>query len=125
MRKNQYLTESIPRADDYAAWKKVSRKKNQPLGAEFDRDRDRRRSIAFTSRLTPSNVAYLAELDGCYTLKTDVPVQVADKELIHDRYKDLAMVETAFRTCKTSHLEVRAGILSETKANTRGTRIGE
>jgi len=24
-------------------------------------------------------VAYLAELDGCYTLKTDVPVQVAEK----------------------------------------------
>jgi hypothetical protein len=47
-------------------------------------------------------VSYLAELDGCYTLKTDVPVQVADKELIHDRYKDLAMVESAFRTCKTS-----------------------
>lgn len=64
-------------------------------------------------------VSYLAELDGCYTLKTDVPVQVADKELIHDRYKDLAMVESAFRTCKTSHLEVRP-VFVRTKANTRG-----
>jgi hypothetical protein len=40
--KNRYLAEH-PRADDYAAWKKVSEKK-KPLGAKFDRDRDRRRS---------------------------------------------------------------------------------
>jgi len=30
-----------------------------------------------------------------------------DKESVHSRYKDLAMVESAFRTCKTGHLEVR------------------
>jgi len=27
--------------------------------------------------------------------------------MVHDRYKDLACVEQAFRTCKTAHLEVR------------------
>jgi len=48
-----------------------------------------------------------AKLDGCYVLKTDLtPVQVP-KETVHDRYKDLASVEQAFRTCKTAHLEVR------------------
>jgi hypothetical protein len=64
-------------------------------------------------------MAYLAELDGCYVIKSDLPDEAADKELIHDRYKDLAMVETAFRTCKTTHLEVRP-VFVRTEANTRG-----
>lgn len=49
----------------------------------------------------------VSRLDGCYVIKTDLACEVADKELIHDRYKDLAEVERAFRTCKTAHLEVR------------------
>lgn len=113
---NQYLAEH-PRADGYAAWKKVSEKKSR-LGLSSIVNvtaADRRIYLEVDTEY----VAYLAELDGCYTLKTDVPVQVADKELIHDRYKDLAMVETAFRTCKTSHLEVRP-VFVRTEANTRG-----
>jgi hypothetical protein len=48
-----------------------------------------------------------AKLDGCYGLKTDLTPQQAKKEIVHDRYTDLASVEHAFRTCKTAHLEVR------------------
>ena len=48
-----------------------------------------------------------AKLDGCYVLKTDLPSQVASKEVIHGRYKDLALVEKAFRTSKTVELELR------------------
>jgi hypothetical protein len=113
---NRYLAEH-PRADGYAAWKKVSEKKSR-LGLSSIvtvTTADRRIHVEVDTEY----VSYLAELDGCYTLKTDVPVQVADKELIHDRYKDLAMVETAFRTCKTSHLEVRP-VFVRTEANTRG-----
>jgi hypothetical protein len=40
-------------------------------------------------------------------LKTDLTPQQAHKELVHDRYKALASVEHAFRTCNTAHLEVR------------------
>jgi hypothetical protein len=40
-------------------------------------------------------------LDGCYCLTTNVSADTMDKELVHARYKDLAMVEEAFRTCKT------------------------
>jgi hypothetical protein len=47
------------------------------------------------------------KLDGCYVLKTDLPVDSASKETIHDRYKDLVLVEYAFRTSKTAELEVR------------------
>src|SRR5262252_851477 len=48
-----------------------------------------------------------AKLDGCSVLKTDLTPAQAPKELVHDRYKDLACVEQAFRSCKTVHLEVR------------------
>ncbi len=46
-------------------------------------------------------------LDGCYAIKTDLPKSAASKEVVHGRYKDLAMVELAFRTCKQNYLEVR------------------
>lgn len=48
-----------------------------------------------------------AKLDGCYCLKTDLLKEAVAKEMIHDRYKDLAQVEWAFRTSKTTHLEAR------------------
>jgi hypothetical protein len=40
-------------------------------------------------------------------LKTDVPQELSTKEEIHARYKDLSLVESAFRTCKTVSLELR------------------
>ena len=49
----------------------------------------------------------LSSLDGCYCLTTNVSAEEMDKESVHARYKDLAMVEEAFRTCKTGHLELR------------------
>lgn len=58
-------------------------------------------------------------LDGCYVIKTDLPAHAASKEVIHDRYKDLAEVERAFRTCKTSFLELRP-VYVRTEKSTRG-----
>jgi transposase len=60
-----------------------------------------------------------AELDGCYVIKTDLPREAATAELVHDRYKDLAQVEQAFRTFKSGHLEVRPTFV-RTEASTRG-----
>ena len=48
-----------------------------------------------------------SRLDGCYAIKTDLPERAASKQVVHDRYRDLAEVEQAFRTCKTAHLETR------------------
>ena len=59
-----------------------------------------------------------AKLDGCYVLKTDLTPAQAPKEMVHDRYKDLASVEQAFRSCKTVHLEVRP-IFLRLEARTR------
>jgi transposase len=58
-------------------------------------------------------------LDGCYVIKTDLPKQAADKQIIHDRYKDLADVERAFRTFKTDFLEVRP-VYVQTEKSTQG-----
>jgi len=58
-------------------------------------------------------------LDGCYVIKSDLPQDAADKQLIHDRYKELSEVERAFRTCKTGHLELRP-IYVQTEPSTRG-----
>ena len=60
-----------------------------------------------------------SRLDGCYVIKTDLPETVASKHVVHDRYKDLAEVEQAFRTCKTAHLETRP-IHVRTADHTRG-----
>ena len=46
-------------------------------------------------------------LDGCYVIKTDLSVETASKQTIHDRYKALAEVEWAFRTMKTTLLHIR------------------
>ena len=60
-----------------------------------------------------------SRLDGCYCIKTNLPKEVADKQLIHDRYKDLTEVERAFRTFKTDFLEVRP-VYVQTEKSTRG-----
>jgi hypothetical protein len=70
-------------------------------------------------RVDEQALAAEAHLDGCYVIKTDLPAEVADKQLVHDRYKDLAEVERAFRTCKTAHLEIRP-VYVRTEDSTRG-----
>ena len=62
---------------------------------------------------------HLASLDGCYVLQSDVPAEAANVATLHDRYKDLTLVEQAFRTCKTAHLEVRP-VYVRTEEHTRG-----
>ena len=51
--------------------------------------------------------AEAAKLDGCYVLKTDLKPEQASAHTIDARYRDLAQVEWAFRTCKTALLEIR------------------
>ncbi len=55
-------------------------------------------------------------LDGCYIIKTNLPKSSfgASSSIIHSRYKDLAHVEWAFRTMKTSHLEIRPHYVRKT-----------
>ena len=60
-----------------------------------------------------------SRLDGCYVIKSDLPKPYADAQTLHDRYKDLTLVEQAFRTSKTVHLEMRPWYVRSEKS-TRG-----
>ena len=60
----------------------------------------------------------VARLDGCYVIKTDLPPDLASPETAHARYQGLAEVEYAFRTMKTTLLEMR-GIFVRKAARTR------
>jgi transposase len=58
-------------------------------------------------KIDSDNLVDLEKLDGCYVIKTDVPKAELDTPTAHARYKDLAMVEIAFRTFKTGLEEIR------------------
>jgi transposase len=116
-KQNKYLA-AHPRADVYTAWQKVLDK-----SVRLRVDRWLRVKVKDRERLTievdEEALAEISLLDGCYVIKTDLPSEVVDAETVHVRYKDLAMVERAFRTSKTGHLEVRP-VYVRTEANTRG-----
>jgi transposase len=59
-----------------------------------------------------------SKLDGCYVIKTDLSCKDVSTQDVHDRYKDLAMVESAFRAVK-SDLEIRP-IYVRSEESTRG-----
>jgi hypothetical protein len=52
------------------------------------------REILLTKDL--QTLAEIAKLDGGYVLKTDLSEQTASKEVVHDRYKDLPLVNGPF-----------------------------
>lgn len=60
-----------------------------------------------TYTLDDKALAKAEALDGCYVIKTDVPKDKLSASEVHDRYKDLVLVEQAFRTMKTGLLEIR------------------
>jgi transposase len=59
-----------------------------------------------------------AKLDGCYVIKTDLACEEVSMQEVHDRYNDLARVESAFRTVK-SDLEIRP-VYVHSEESTRG-----
>lgn len=72
-----------------------------------------------TVTVAEDKLTQAAQLDGCYILKSNVPKNLADKETLHKRYKDLAMVEKAFRTMKQSFEEIQP-IYVRKETRTRG-----
>jgi transposase len=114
-KKNQYLTDH-PRAKVQGAVQKLVASAQKLRIADWVELTVEERSITLAINADAQSEA--AKLDGCYVLKTDLTPQQANKEIVHDRYKDLASVEQAFRTCKTAHLEVRP-IFLRREARTR------
>jgi hypothetical protein len=101
---NHYLTEH-PRADAQGAVQKLMARATTLRLSDWVELTLVERTITLT--IKEDAQAEAAKLDGCYVLKTDLTPAQAPKEIVHDRYKDLASVEQAFRACKTVHLEVR------------------
>src|SRR5215472_16702115 len=114
-KQNQYLTDH-PRANAQGALQKLVARAEKLRIADWVALTVAERAITLTIKEDAQTEA--AKLDGCYVLKTDLRPAQAPKELVHDRYKDLASVEHAFRTCKTAHLEVRP-IFLRREARTR------
>jgi hypothetical protein len=112
---NQYLADH-PRANVQGAWQKLVARAQTLRIADWVELTIEERTITLTVKTNAQQEA--AKLDGCYVLKTDLTPAQAPKELVHDRYKDLASVEQAFRSCKTVHLEMRP-IFLRLEARTR------
>lgn len=103
-KKNQYLSEH-PKAKGETALEKVTE-----IAARLGLEK------YLTINLAERQISYLidqealqeaSKLDGCYVIKTDLTSDQASKETVHSRYKDLAMVEKAFRYSKTVELDLR------------------
>jgi hypothetical protein len=101
---NGYLSEHA-KASPEIALRKVAAKCARLLLDKWVQVLSEGREVALVQDF--ERLAEISKLDGCYVLKTDLKSELAPKELIHSRYKDLAQVEWAFRTCKTTQLEVR------------------
>ena len=113
---NRYLIEH-PRARPDVALRKL-RERAQRLHIEaWVSLTHQDRTLLLTQNATA--LAECARLDGCYVLKTDLSPTAAPKELVHQRYKDLTLVEWAFRESKTAHLEMRP-LYVRLESRTRG-----
>jgi len=103
-KQNHYL-KGHPRSEVKVAVRKVNARSKQLKISDWVLLSASEREI--TLAIDNNILTEKAKLDGCYVLKTDLSDAAATKETIHDRYKDLALVESAFRTSKTVELELR------------------
>ena len=113
---NQYLIDS-PRAKATVAVQKIEKMSQKLRITNWVRIETNERTVKIEKN--QDELDETAKLDGCYVLKTDLSKEIASKETVHDRYKDLALVEQAFRESKTTHLEMRP-IFVQLESRTRG-----
>jgi len=114
-RQNTYLQEH-PKAKAETAQKKINAKINRlNLKAWFSGSIQDR---VLTLNIDNNALVEESRLDGCYVIKTDLVKSDISAQSVHERYKDLAMVESAFRTVK-SDLDIRP-VYVRKEENTRG-----
>jgi transposase len=100
---NEKLSNGL-RADAQKSFQKVSAAVVRHNLEKFVRLSLEQRSIKVI--VDEEKVQSARQLDGCYVLVTDLSQKDCSAETVHDRYKDLAQVESAFRLLKSS-LDVR------------------
>jgi hypothetical protein len=114
--KNRYLA-AHPRAKALVAQKEVETRINKLQIADWVKVNHNGNRLEMV--IDDETRIEIAELDGCYVIKTDVPAAAATAATIHERYKDLALVEEAFRNFKRGLLRVQPTYV-RTEASTRG-----
>ena len=102
--RNAYL-QTHPKAKVETALKKVQSQAEQLKIHTWIEIKTKQRKLLIEINEAAKNHA--ARLDGCYVIKTDLAAELACTETVHARYKGLAEVEFAFRTMKTTLLEMR------------------
>jgi hypothetical protein len=115
-RQNTYLAEH-PRAQVKVALRKINQRLERLKLSGWLRVSASGRVLSLVE--DAEALAEASKLDGCYVLKTDLDKEVVSKEVVHGRYKDLSLVEWAFRSSKTVYLEARP-IYVRRASRTRG-----
>jgi len=114
--KNSYLAKK-PRARVKVALRALRARATQFKIDQWLRFQAKGRKLVST--INETALAEAKKLDGCYVIKTDLLAAWATTQVVHDRYKDLALVEQNYRTSKTVELELRP-IHVRLEASTRG-----
>jgi transposase len=115
-KQTKYLSDH-PRASSTTALKNVNAKIKKLAAEKWIYAKEEQRLI--TIEKDEDALSEEALLDGCYVIKSNVFEQEVSTKELHDRYCDLEMVERAFRTIKTSHLELRP-VFVKKKSSTQG-----
>ena len=114
--KNSYL-EQKPRARAKVALKAVQARAAKLMIDGWIRLKAKGRKLMLS--VDEDELAEVKKLDGCYVIKTDLLADWATTQVVHDRYKDLSLVEQNFRTTKTVELEMRP-VHVRLESSTRG-----
>ncbi len=101
---NNYLKEH-PKSKTEAALKRLNKNIERLKASNWLSVEIKERTLIL--RKNEEKLAEESLLDGCYIIKTEIEKKKLNTEVIHQKYKDLAMVEQAFRTCKTSIEQIR------------------
>lgn len=111
---NQYLTDH-PKAKPNTYLNRVTEAVTHTAGGFMTVKVQDRQLVV---EIDPNQLEKDRLLDGCFVIKTDLDKEVS-AQMIHDRYKDLKHVESAFKTIKTGCLEIRP-IYVRKASRTRG-----
>ena len=112
---NEYLS-AHARAKVSVAKTKIERLLEKLKLSQFAEVQAQKRQLSL--KIDEKKKEEATKLDGCYVIKTELKEEVSS-ETIHQRYKDLAVVEQGFRTMKTALLEARPVFVRKEK-RTRG-----
>jgi len=104
LQQNEYLIDH-PRAELEVALRKINERIDKLCIDEFVKVQAEGRNLQLLINRNSLEGSDL--LDGCYVVRSNIPLDAASKETIHGRYKALSHVEDGFRIMKTEFLEIR------------------